>query len=214
MPCGREDLEVEFRVKDQMMEMRVRMWVRAQVDRIVEAVTDCEARKRWDERIENVWVVKDEGQHSVIHYDLLLSGEPLALELRCTVSVKGDTAEMRYYLNDGSEDARLHSIYRVAPARRGKLRHSASTGDASTVSETYLIDYTIHYTESCTRLVLTDLLGSQRYFLQTWDNLKEFLELGYSSRRGSEVLPPRPRTLSHRSIAVSQGILRQLICSL
>jgi hypothetical protein len=207
--AGREDVEVAFRVRDRVLEMKVKLWVRSSLDKIVAAITDCGARKLWDERVEDIWIVRKEGKSVLTHFEFRFGTEKITTELFCKVVSQGDSSRVIY--EHSGEDGSLvtQSEYIITPASLNHRRHCASTGDVSDLAETYCIDYHIIHTGTATRLLLTDLLGSQMHFRLTWDNLKEFLELGYSSRRASEVLPPR--TTVHRSVGGSQDVLKQLV---
>lgn len=206
---GREDVEVAFRVCERVLEMKVKLWVRSSLDKIVAAITDCGARKQWDERVEDLWVVRKEGESALTHFEFRFGTEKVVTEMLCRVISEGACSRVVYKQKVGDGSLLTNSEYLISPASLNRKRHCASTGDVFDLAETFCIDYHITHTETATRLLLTDLVGSQTHFRLAWDNLKEFLELGYSSRRASEVLPPR--TTVHRSVGGSQDVLKQLV---
>lgn len=206
---GRDDLEVMFRVNDRVLEMKVKLWVRSSLDKILTAITDCDARKLWDERVEDMWVIRKESQSTLTHFEFRFGSEKVVVDLHCRIVKEGDNLLVIYQQSGQDGGLMTQSEYRVTSTRLGRRRNCASTGDMCDLGESYCIDYHIDHTEAVTRLLLADLLGSQLYFRLIWENLKEFLELGYSSRRVSEVLPPR--TTVHRSVGGTQDVLKQLV---
>ena len=201
-----EEYVVEFRVREERLEMRVKMWVWSWIEEMVTAITDSQSRIEWDERIEAATVLSDEGSETLVHYDMVLGEERFPMTLLCRMEAGRDSATVEY--RKAEEAARLHefSSYVIEGVVKGRGR-SKSVGNSSRPRELQQFTYTTVFTPTSTRLLLPDLLGKQTYFLRTWTHLQEYLELGFSNR--SRVLPPLSQP--HRSIAVSQRVVRYLV---